>query len=78
MRGDLDNFFKKSNFHNGDFVDELHNDRNNEEFSIMNNYLPMIDAVGFQFEVEEEAIYVFGLLCCTILNNSGSLLTRKE
>ena len=44
----------------------------------MNNYLPMIDAVGFQFEVEEEAIYVFGLLCCTILNNSGSLLTRKE
>ena len=44
----------------------------------MTEYSQITDDGDFCLEVEEEAGYRFGLLCCTILNNAGSLLTRKS
>ena len=39
--------------------------------------MPTIDASGIDFEAEEETAYGFQWSVCNILNNPGSLLTRK-
>ena len=40
--------------------------------------MPTIDASGIDFEAEEETAYGFQWSVCNILNNPGSLLTRKQ
>ena len=44
--------FLLSDLHTGDIIDELHHDSNDEEFSFITDYLPIINADEFEFEVE--------------------------
>ena len=51
-----------------------------EEFHVdkMCNFIPTTYAGDISLEVEEETVYGFKLLGCNILDNQGSLLTRKH
>ena len=48
---DLD-LYIKSDIHTDDIMDDLHHDRNDEDFHIMTDYVPISDSGDFYFEFE--------------------------
>ena len=57
-RDDIDKFLI-SDFNNNNVIDELNHDSDDEEFSIMNDYLSNTGAGDAAFKVEEDTGYRF-------------------